>query len=87
MCTVKTLVQTLEQQRLVFESETSLEDIMRVMSELPSHLFGEAVSGYQKIIRQNNWFFPSLEDVDLTAFIRRWELVHVGYFELAKKNI
>lgn len=68
-----------------FEDRYSLATIVKVINRLPDKYINEAISFYQKIIRNNMWYFPILQDVRLESFLIRWGDVHATYFQLAEE--
>lgn len=66
-----------------FENRHSLETVVSMINGLHSGYVNSAISFYQKIIRNNVWFFPDLCENDLESFLVRWGEVHKGYSELA----
>lgn len=71
-------------ERLEFEDYYSLAAIVSAMDSLPAALFYNAADGYNTIVTDNDWFFPTHEnDLSLLTFLRRWATVHIEYFKLA----
>jgi hypothetical protein len=74
-----------EKRMCSIEERHSFTEIVSTVSELPKDVISGAISLYQKIIRQNVWYFPTLHDVDLEMFLVRWGKVHESYFETAEE--
>jgi hypothetical protein len=80
---LRTLASQGDERMVSFERRYSLATVVSVIGGLPSSHVDNAISFYQKIIRNNIWYFPVLSDVDLALFLVRWGDVHATYFKLA----
>lgn len=74
-----------EARMLDFESQKSIDNITNVVSKIPGDLLNRSINEYQNIIRCNDWYFPNLNDVNLSQFLIRWQAVHDSYFDVAKE--
>ena len=67
------------------EGVYSLEKITHTVSRLPPTYTNNAIATYQNVIRNNEWFFPVLQEDNLALFLARWGEVHAFYFKLAEE--
>lgn len=74
-----------EMRMLDFESRKSIDKITYAVSKIPGDLLGRSINEYQHIIRCNDWYFPNLNDVNLSQFLVRWQAVHDSYLDLAEE--
>ncbi len=69
-----------------FENKYSMGKIVNTVKEIPNELREKSINQYQRIIRNNHWFFPSIrESVSLEQFLERWKEVHKCYISLSEK--
>ena len=74
-----------ETRMLDFEARKSIDNITNAVSKIPGDLLGRSINEYQHIIRCNDWYFPNLNDVNLSQFLVRWQAVHDSYLDLAEE--
>ena len=69
----------------VLENTYPLKNIAYSMDRLPSGCIANAITDYQKLVRNNEWFFPTLKESRIDLFLARWGEVHESYFKLAEE--
>ena len=68
-----------------FECQHILLDVTAIVDVLLSNYVDSAVSVYQKVIRSNQWYFPTIHEEAIQPFLTRWGEVHACYFKLAEE--
>lgn len=73
-----------EAQRIQFESEVGISNILRVMeTEIPEDVVERSIDRYRQIIRKNVWYFPTSASRRTSGLLLDWSEVHRQYFQLA----
>lgn len=75
-----------EQLRIQFETQFGFDCIVDEMTRrVPALYVASSIDTYRKVIRANQWFFPTVagELADVDRFFRIWVEVHAQYFRTA----
>ncbi len=82
---LQNLARECENRYLALETRHPLASITGSIESLPAGFLENAIKQYQEIIRGNPWYFSLIPDIDVGAFLTRWNAVHSLYFSLAEE--
>lgn len=80
---LRTLAAQCDEDLAYFENKHTLLNVCSIIGNFASQHVSNSITYYQKIIRNNIWYFPTIHDVDIPSFLVRWSKVHSSYLKLA----